>query len=109
MFDAMDCGCYLEILEGVENGTNVLCLIKIFWDQVVLVWRIPGYYWHPISAWHGLTQSNMRSLIIIVSNLMIDVIVQEWVCHMGLNGISVNNIQAIVRNFYTDNRIIANS
>ena len=65
-------------------GPWALRLMKSFWDNEVLVCRVAGYYGRPFKSECGVTQGAPLSPTIF--NLMVDVIVREWVFQMEAAG-----------------------
>jgi hypothetical protein len=43
-YDTLDCSCTLAILEGYGVGPNTLCILRTFWDGLVLCAKQGGYY-----------------------------------------------------------------
>jgi hypothetical protein len=55
-YDTPDRGRTLEILEGYIVGKRILCLLKIFWDSLLVVAQQGGYHSSDFSAGRGVTQ-----------------------------------------------------
>jgi hypothetical protein len=73
----MDWKRCLLILEGYGVGPRMIRLIWNFWRNAVLVCRVSGNYGSPFCAGHGVTQGEPLSIKLF--NILVDVVVREWV------------------------------
>ncbi len=85
-FDAMDCGCCLEILALHGVGPKMLRLIRNFWDLAMNVCWAKGNYGRPFKAGRGVTQGG--PLLVKLFNIVINAVVPEW---MWLMRTTINN------------------
>ena len=104
-FDAMDRSRCVEIMEDAGVGPQAIRLINTFLKKEVLVCRAAGFYGRTVKSSRGVTQGGPLSPTIF--NLLMDVIVREWVRLMELKGFDTADICAIVAVFYADDGLIA--
>jgi len=83
-FDAMDRERCLLILEGHGAGPNMCRLIRHFWDEATNVCRASGNYGTPFKAGRDVTQGGPLSAKFF--HIMVDVVVQKWMCLFGRSG-----------------------
>jgi hypothetical protein len=60
-FNAMDRESCLLILEGYGAGPNMICRIRNFWQDAIMVCRTPGNNWALFCAGQGVTQGGPLS------------------------------------------------
>ena len=104
-FDAMDRRRCLHILEGIGVELNTLHLIKVFWGQAVLVYCAVGDYWRPHRARRSVNKGVPLSSTFF--NIMMDVIVREWIRLMEEDGINTKDVRFIVALFCADDEMMA--
>ena len=108
-YDAMDRDRCIEIMVAYGVGTNMVRLLKHFWDNAELVCRTMGRYGEPFKAERGVTQGGPVSPKVF--NIMVDAIVREWIRELigdeaasdGLN----DAIRLLLAIFYADDGYIA--
>ena len=75
-YDTLDRERTLALLQGYGMGPNSLCLLKCFWDGLVLCAKQGGYYGRElIQSDRGVTQGGVASPTIF--NIVVDAIIRE--------------------------------
>ncbi len=65
----------LSVLWGYEVGPNMLCLIKKFWDDAVLMCKANGNFGRPFKAKQGVTHGVPLSPKLF--NVLVDTVMRE--------------------------------
>ena len=64
-------------MEGYGVGPRTLWLLQQFWDQLVMVVRVSGYYTTSFKMLWGVTQGVPVSPKVF--NILVDVVVRNWI------------------------------
>jgi hypothetical protein len=84
-FDVIDRERCLLILEGYGGGPNMVRLIRTFWWDATMVCHASGNYGGPFCAGQVVTQGG--SLSAKLFNILVDVVVREWLRQLRDGGI----------------------
>ena len=108
-FDAMNRERLLEILEDRGVGSNLLRLIRVFWEMATFCCRAGGNHGRPFKAFRGVTQGGPLSPRLF--NIMVDVIIREWMRQVmrpkaAAEGVGLE-VRKLLACFYVDDGIIA--
>jgi hypothetical protein len=83
-FDAMDRERCILILEGYGAGPWLVCLVRTYRRDVIMVCWVSGYYGTPFKAGRGVTQG--RPLSAKLFNILVDAVVREWFWQLQESG-----------------------
>ena len=109
-YNTVDREWLLEILEGYCVGSNVLGLLKFYWDNQRCVAKCKKYQTETFVPEHGTTQGGVVPPTI--SNILVDVLVRKWLADVmdsmttvssGLQGDDMGRMSSL---FYADNSAI---
>ena len=96
----------LTILEGYEVGSNVLGLLKFYWDNQCCVAKCGKYHGETFVSYCGATQGGVVSSTLF--NVLVDAVVWKWLADVMKNMTSANtglqgdNVGCMSSLFYTD-------
>jgi hypothetical protein len=83
-FDAMDRERCILILEGYGAGPWLVCLVRTYWRDAIMVCWASGYYGTPFKAGPGVTQGGPLSAKLF--NILVDAVVREWFWQLQESG-----------------------
>ena len=76
-YDALDCDFCLDILEAYGVVPRSLCLLRHYWDILMMVAWSRGYFVTPYKGYRGVTQGDPLSPTIF--NVLVDAVFRHWV------------------------------
>ncbi len=74
-FDAMDWEQCIIVLEGYGAGPRMICSIRGFWRDAIMVCRVAGNYGMAFKASRGVMQGG--PLLARLFNIMVDAVIRE--------------------------------
>ena len=77
MYDALDCGRFLEIIAVYNIGPWALGLLWRYWDHLLMVASSGGYFGRKFQGQSGVTQGYPLSPIIF--KVVVDAVICHWV------------------------------
>ena len=101
----MDRGRCLNILRDAGVGLKTIRILRAFWNKAELACRASGYYGRIFKEWKGVTQGGILSPTIF--NLMVTVILREWMRQLEEKGVDREDICQIAVCFYADDGLTA--
>ncbi len=76
VFDAVDWGHCLMLLEGYGAGPQMIRLSRTYWQDAIMVCHASGNYGQPFKAGHGVTQGGPLSARLF--NILVDAVICKW-------------------------------
>jgi hypothetical protein len=110
VYDTLDRGRTLDILEGYGVGRRIIRLLTNFWAHQLAVARQSGYHSSPFEVNIGVTQGDIPSPTIF--NVVCDALVRAWKAEVTAGNLSSERsraIEEIVSKLYADDGVLTST
>ena len=110
-YDALDWDICLDILAAYRVGPRTLRLLWTYWEQLIMVARVDGYFGHPFKGYQGGTKGNPLSPTIF--NVVLDDVICHWVTvatptEFGTGGLGLSVID-LAAHLYANDVLVAST